>query len=78
MKQADRLRDSLAGVRAARDAYANFERSVIHRGRGAELFAANERGGGQDFRAVGVLADYAECRKRTKARLSNICGMELE
>jgi len=43
-----------------------------------KLFAANERGGGKDFRAVGVLADYAEVEERHEAAVEQYLRDELE
>ena len=43
-----------------------------------KLFAANERGGGQDFRAVGVLADYAEVEEQHEAAIEQYLRDELE
>ena len=43
-----------------------------------KLFAANERGGIQDFRAVGVLADYAEVEEQHEAAIEQYLRDELE
>jgi len=43
-----------------------------------KLFAANERGGGKDFRAVGVLADYAEVEEQHEAAVEQYLRDELE
>src|SRR5207248_10841871 len=43
-----------------------------------KLFAANERGGGQDFRAVGVLADYAEVPEAHEVAIEQYLREELE
>jgi chromosome segregation protein len=43
-----------------------------------KLFAANERGGGQQFRAVGVLADYAEVEEKHEAAVEQFLRDELE
>src|SRR5229473_1162938 len=43
-----------------------------------KLFAANERGGGQDFRAVGVLADYAEVAEQHETAVEQYLCDELE
>jgi chromosome segregation protein len=43
-----------------------------------KLFAANERGGGQDFRAVGVLADYAEVPEEHEGAIEQYLRDELE
>src|SRR5207248_4462290 len=43
-----------------------------------KLFAANERGAGGDFRAVGVLADYAEVEEQHEAAIEQYLRDELE
>ena len=43
-----------------------------------KLFAANERGGGHDFHAVGVLADYAEVEEQHEAAIEQYLRDELE
>ena len=43
-----------------------------------KLFAANERGGGHDFHAVGVLADYAEVGEQHEAAIEQYLRDELE
>ena len=43
-----------------------------------KLFAANERGGGHDFHAVGVLADYAEVEQQHEAAIEQYLRDELE
>src|SRR5437016_3559077 len=43
-----------------------------------KLFAANARGGGEDFRAVGVLADYAEVEVQHEAAIEQYLRDELE
>src|SRR5205814_10440726 len=43
-----------------------------------KLFAANERGGSQQFRAVGVLADYAEVEEKHEAAVEQFLRDELE
>ena len=43
-----------------------------------KLFAANERHGGQEFRAVGVLADYAEVQEKHEAAIEQFLRDELE
>src|SRR5260370_1033954 len=43
-----------------------------------KLSGANERGGRQDFRAVGVLADYAEGEERHEAAIEQYLRDELE
>ncbi len=78
-KQADSLRDSLAGVRAR---HATLTQILNDRSYTADavqkLFAANERGGGRDFRAVGVLADYAEVPEEHEGAIEQYLRDELE
>jgi chromosome segregation protein len=78
-KQADALRDSLAGVRAR---HATLTQVLNDRSYTADavqkLFAANERGGGHDFHAVGVLADYAEVEEQHEAAVEQYLRDELE
>jgi chromosome segregation protein len=78
-KEADALRDSLAGVRAR---HATLTQVLNDRSYTADavqkLFAANERGGGHDFHAVGVLADYAEVEEQHEAAIEQYLRDELE
>ena len=78
-QKADALRDSLAGVRAR---HATLTQILNDRSYTADavqkLFAANERGGGQDFRAVGVLADYAEVEVQYEGAIEQYLRDELE
>ncbi len=78
-KLADSLRDSLAGVRAR---HSTLNQILNDRSYTAEavqkLFAANERGGSKDFRAVGVLADYAEVEEQHEAAVEQYLRDELE
>ncbi|HEU0369769.1 MAG TPA: AAA family ATPase, partial [Candidatus Acidoferrum sp.] len=78
-KQSQTLRDSLAGVRAR---HATLTQILNDRSYTADavqkLFAANERGGGQDFRAVGVLADYAEVPELHEGAIEQYLRDELE
>ena len=79
MKQAEALRDTLAGVRAR---HATLTQILNDRSYTADavqkLFAANERDGGKDFRAVGVLADYAEVEEKHEAAVEQYLRDELE
>jgi chromosome segregation protein len=84
MKQADALRESLVGVKARS---ATLSQILSDRSYTAEavqkLFAANERsassgGSGRDFRAVGVLADYAEVAEEHEAAVEQYLRDELE
>jgi chromosome segregation protein len=78
-KQAESLRDSLAAVRAR---HATLTQILNDRSYTAEavqkLFAANERRGGHEFRAVGVLADYAEVEEQHEAAIEQYLRDELE
>jgi chromosome segregation protein len=78
-QKADALRDSLAGVRAR---HATLTQILNDRSYTADavqkLFAANERGSGQDFHAVGVLADYAEVEVQYEAAIEQYLRDELE
>ncbi len=78
-KQAEALRDSLAGARAK---HATLTQVLNDRSYTADavqkLFAANERGGGHDFHAVGVLADYAEVEQQHEAAIEQYLRDELE
>src|SRR5712691_2499410 len=78
-KQADALRDSLVSVRAR---HSTLTQILNDRSYTAEavrkLFAANERGGGKKFRAVGVLADYAEVEEKHEAAIEQYLRDELE
>jgi chromosome segregation protein len=78
-KNAETLRDSLAAVRAR---HATLTQILNDRSYTADavqkLFAANERGIGQDFRAVGVLADYAEVPEAHETAIEQYLRDELE
>jgi chromosome segregation protein len=78
-KDADALRDELSAVRAR---HATLTQVLNDRSYTADavqkLFAANERGGGHDFRAVGVLADYAEVEEQHEAAIEQYLRDELE
>jgi chromosome segregation protein len=77
--QADTLRNALAGVQAR---HATLTQILNDRSYTADavqkLFAANERGGGHDFRAVGVLADYAEVEEKYEVAVEQYLRDELE
>src|SRR5258708_30308804 len=77
--EADALRESVVGVRAR---HATLTQILNDRSYTADavqkLFAANERGGGKDFHAVGVLADYAEVEERHQAAIEAYLRDELE
>src|SRR5579872_6046800 len=78
-KQAEALRDSLSGARAK---HATLTQVLNDRSYTADavqkLFAANERGGGTDFHAVGVLADYAEVEQQHETAIEQYLRDELE
>jgi chromosome segregation protein len=79
VKQAEALRDELAGLRAR---HATLTQILNDRSYTADavqkLFAANERGGSHDFRAVGVLADYAEVPEQHEGAIEQYLRDELE
>ena len=78
-KEADSLRDSLAGLRARHSTLNRILNDHSYTGEAVQkLFAANERNGGQDFRAVGVLADYAEVQEQHEAAIEQYLREELE
>jgi len=78
-KEADALRDSLAGIRARHSTLTRILNDHSYTGEAVQkLFAANERHGGQDFRAVGVLADYAEVQEQHEAAIEQYLREELE
>jgi chromosome segregation protein len=78
-KQMEALRDSLAAVRAR---HATLTQILNDRSYTADavqkLFAANERGGAREFRAVGVLADYAEVPAEHEGAIEQYLRDELE
>jgi chromosome segregation protein len=78
-KEADSLRDSLSGIRARHSTLTRILNDHSYTGEAVQkLFAANERHGGQDFRAVGVLADYAEVQEQHEAAIEQYLREELE
>jgi chromosome segregation protein len=77
--QVDTLRDSLSGVRARHSTLTQILNDRSYTADAVQkLFAANERGGGQDFRAVGVLADYAEVEEHHETAVEQYLRDELE
>jgi chromosome segregation protein len=77
--QAGGLRDSLAGVRARHSTLTQILNDRSYTADAVQkLFAANERGAGHDFRAVGVLADYAEVEEQHEAAVEQYLRDELE
>jgi len=78
-KEADALRDTLSGVRARHSTLTQILNDRSYTGEAVQkLFAANERHGGQEFRAVGVLADYAEVQEQHEAAIEQYLRDELE
>ncbi|HXJ13615.1 MAG TPA: chromosome segregation protein SMC [Candidatus Limnocylindrales bacterium] len=78
-KEADSLRDNLSAVRARHSTLTQILNDRSYTGEAVQkLFAANERHGGQDFRAVGVLADYAEVQEQHEAAVEQYLRDELE
>ncbi len=78
-KEAGALRDSLAEVRARHSTLTQILNDRSYTADAVQkLFAANERRGGQDFRAVGVLADYAEVEEQHEAAIEQYLRDELE
>jgi len=78
-KHAEKLRDSLAGVRARHDTLTQILNDRSYTADAVQkLFAANERGTSHDFRAVGVLADYAEVPEKHEVAIEQYLSDELE
>ncbi len=78
-KEASALRDSLAGVRARHSTLTQILNDRSYTADAVQkLFAANERGGSKAFRAVGVLADYAEVEEKHEAAIEQYLRDELE
>jgi chromosome segregation protein len=78
-KEADALRDALAGVRARHSTLTQILNDRSYTAEAVQkLFAANERGGGKQFRAVGVLADYAEVEEKHEMAIEQFLRDELE
>src|SRR5467141_2911256 len=78
-KEADVLRDGLSTVRARHSTLTQILNDHSYTGEAVQkLFAANERQGGQEFRAVGVLADYAEVQEQHEAAVEQYLREELE
>ena len=77
-KESDSLRDSLSAVRARHSTLTQILNDRSYTADAVQkLFAANERGG-QEFRAVGVLADYAEVQEAHEAAIEQYLRDELE
>jgi chromosome segregation protein len=78
-REAEALRNSLAGVGARHSTLTQILNDHSYTGESVQkLFAANERHGGGDFRAVGVLADYAEVQEQHEAAFEQYMRDELE
>jgi chromosome segregation protein len=78
-KEADALRDTLSGVRARHSTLTQILNDRSYTGEAVQkLFAANERHGGQEFRAVGVLADYAEVQEQHETAIEQYLRDELD
>ena len=78
-KEADELRDNLSVVRARHSTLTQILNDRSYTGEAVQkLFAANERHGGEEFRAVGVLADYAEVQEQHEAAVEQYLRDELE
>jgi chromosome segregation protein len=78
-KEAAALRDNLSAVRARHSTLTQILNDRSYTGEAVQkLFAANERHGGQEFRAVGVLADYAEVQEQHEAAVEQYLRDELE
>src|SRR4029077_8727980 len=78
-KEAGALRDSLAGVRARHSTLTQILNDRSYTADAVQkLFAANERGGGHHFHAVGVVADYAEVEEQHEAAIEQYLRDELE
>jgi chromosome segregation protein len=78
-REAEALRNSLAGVSARHSTLTQILNDHSYTGESVQkLFAANERHGGGDFRAVGVLADYAEVQEQHEAAFEQYMRDELE
>src|SRR5271165_1205245 len=77
--KADSLRGSLASVRARHSTLTQILNDHSYTGESVQkLFAANERSGGRNFCAVGVLADYAEVQEQHEAAFEQYMRDELE
>jgi chromosome segregation protein len=78
-KEAETLRDSLSATRSRHSTLTQVLNDRSYTTDAVQkLFAANERGGGHDFHAVGVLADYAEVEQQHEAAVEQYLRDELE
>jgi chromosome segregation protein len=77
--EADALRESVVGVKARHGTLTQILNDRSYTADAVQkLFAANESGTGRDFRAVGVLADYAEVEEQHEAAVEQYLRDELE
>ncbi len=75
----DRLREQLADARARRTSLQQILDEHIYSASAVQkLFAANGEGSARGFRAVGVLADYAEVEEQYEAAIEQFLREELE
>jgi chromosome segregation protein len=75
----DRLREELAEARARRTSLQQIlDEHIYSAGAVQKLFAANGEGSARGFRAVGVLADYAEVEEQYEAAIEQFLREELE
>ncbi len=78
-QQVDALRNSLSGVRARHETLTQILNDRSYTADAVQkLFAANERGAGESFHALGVLADYAEVEEQHEAAIEQYLRDELE
>jgi chromosome segregation protein len=78
-KQTEAVHDAVVGVRARHSTLTQILNDRSYTADAVQkLFAANERGGGEGFRAVGVLADYAEVEERHESAVEQYLRDELE
>jgi chromosome segregation protein len=78
-KEAEALRDSLSATKARHSTLTQVLNDRSYTADAVQkLFAANERGSGHDFHAVGVLADYAEVGEQHEAAIEQYLRDELE
>jgi chromosome segregation protein len=75
----DRLRESLAGARARQGSLTQILHEHSYSADAVQkLFAANGEGEGRRFRAVGLLADYAEVEEHHETAVEQFLREELE
>jgi chromosome segregation protein len=77
--EAEAIRDSLAAVRARRGTLQQILNDRAYTAEAVQkLFAAKESGSSRNFRAVGILADYAEVAEQHEAAVEQFLRDELE